>query len=221
MGGWMRTRVGKRHGRGRGGRGPGLGRAAVIASMLVLASGVPAAATAASTSAAGHVLLVGTFRGKAGQFKSIQAAVNAAHAGDWILVAPGDYHETDDLSTGSSSASAPGDHAGVVVTTSGLHIRGMNRDSVIVDGTKAGAPTPCSPAPTWQSFGRKVGGKAQGRNGIVVWKANNVSIENLTACNFLGGAGDSGNEIWWNGGDGSGRIGLAGYQGSYLTGTSS
>jgi hypothetical protein len=190
----------------------------VIASMLALAGGVPAGA--ASTSGAGHVLLVGTFQGKAGQYKSIQAAVNAAHAGDWILVAPGDYHETDDLSSGSSSTSAPGDHAGVVVSTSGLHIRGMNRHSVIVDGTKVGAPTPCSPASTWQSFGRKVGGKAQGRNGIVVWKANNVSIENLTACNFLGGAGDSGNEIWWNGGDGSGRIGLAGYQGSYLTATS-
>ncbi len=54
-----------------------------------------------------------------------------------------------------------------------------------------------------------------------MWKANNVSIENLTACNFLGGAGDSGNEIWWNGGDGSGKVGLTGYTGSYLTGTSS
>ena len=156
--------------------------------MLVLANGVPAAA--ASTSGAGHVLLVGTFHGKAGQYKSIQAAVNAAHPGDWILVAPGDYHETDDLSAGSGSVSAPGDHGGVVVSTSNLHIRGMNRHSVIVDGTKAGAPTACSPAFTWQNFGRKVGGKAQGRNGIVVWKANNVSIENLTACNFLGGAGD-------------------------------
>ena len=51
-----------------------------------------------------------------------------------------------------------------------------------------------------------------------MWKADNVSIENLTACNFLGGAGDSGNEIWWNGGDGSGKIGLTGYTGSYLTG---
>ena len=28
-------------------------------------------------------------------------------------------------------------------------------------------------------------GKADGRNGIVVWKANGVSVENLTACNFL------------------------------------
>jgi len=34
--------------------------------------------------------------------------------------------------------------------------------------------------------------QGQGRNGIVVWKADHVSIENMTACNFLGGAGDSG-----------------------------
>ena len=40
-------------------------------------------------------------------------------------------------------------------------------------------------------------------------------------CNFQGGAGDSGNEVWWNGGDGSGKVGLAGYSGSYLTGTTS
>ena len=67
-----------------------------------------------------------------------------------------------------------GHHGGVVVTTSNLHIRGMNRNTVIVDGTKAGAPTACSPAAQWQNFGPKVGGKAQGRNGIVVWKASHV-----------------------------------------------
>ena len=35
-----------------------------------------------------------------------------------------------------------------------------------------------------------------------------------------GGAGDAGNEVWWNGGDGSGRIGLDRYTGAYLTATS-
>ena len=104
--------------------------------------------------------------------------------------------------------------------TSDLHIRGMNRNTVIVDGTRAGGSTPCSSAPQDQNLGPVVDGKHQGRNGIVVWKANGVSIENLTACNFLGGAGDSGNQIWWNGGDGSGTIGLSGYTGAYLTGTS-
>jgi hypothetical protein len=200
----------------------GLGRGVVLASLLTVAGGVPAGAATTSASGSGspHVLLVGTFQGKSGQYKTIQAAVNAAHAGDWILVAPGDYHETDDKATAPSRVYATGDHGGVVVHTSNLHIRGLNRNTVIVDGTKAGAPTACSSAAQWQNLGPKVGGEAQGRNGIVVWKANNVSIQNLTACNFLGGGGDSGNEVWWNGGDGSGKIGLTGYTGSYLTGTS-
>ena len=167
------------------------------------------------------VLLVGRYHGMAGQYSSIQSAVDAAQPGDYILIAPGDYHESDDADVTSASQLSTGDHGGVVVRTSNLTIRGMDRGTVVVDGTKSGAPTACSSDPQYQNFGPVVGGKAQGRNGIVVWKADHVSIENLTACNFLGGAGDSGNEIWWNGGDGSGKIGLTGYSGSYLTGTTS
>ena len=174
-----------------------------------------------SSSSSPAVLLVGTYHGMAGQYTSIQAAVDAAQPGDYVLIAPGDYHETDDAHVTSAGLLSTGDHGGVVVRTSNLTIRGMNRDTVIVDGTKSDAPTACSSDPQYQNFGPVVGGKAQGRNGIVVWKADHVSIENLTVCNFLGGAGDSGNEIWWNGGDGSGKIGLTGYTGSYLTGTTS
>ena len=50
----------------------------------------------------------------------------------------------------------------------------------------------------------------------MVWKADNVNVENLTACNFLGGTGGdggTGNEIWWNGGAGSGKVGGWGYLG--------
>ena len=190
----------------------------VLAALAALA--LAGSALAESSTSTPAVLLVGTYQGKTGQYHSIQAAVDAAQPGDWILIAPGDYHETDDAHVTSAAQLSTGDHGGVVVTTSDLHIRGMNRDSVIVDGTNAGTAVPCSSAPQDQNFGPVVAGKAQGRNGIVVWKANDVSIENLTVCNFLGGAGDSGNEVWWNGGDGSGTIGLAGYTGDYLTGTS-
>jgi len=168
----------------------------------------------------GRVLLVGTLGSHAGAYRTIQAAVDAARAGDWILVAPGDYHETADETTAPSST-AHGDDGGVLITKSDIHLRGMDRATVIVDGTQAGSPTPCNAARSEQNFGAAgAGGTHQGRNGIVVWKANDVSIENLTACNFLGGAGDSGNEIWWNGGADSGVIGLQGYTGRYLTATS-
>jgi len=97
----------------------------------------------------------------------------------------------------------------------------MNRTSIIIDGTKAGAPEACDPSPQWQNFGAAgPGGVPDGRNGIVIFKANGVSGQNLTACNFLAGTADTRNEIWWNGGDRSGKVGLYGYSGSYLTATS-
>jgi hypothetical protein len=86
----------------------------------------------------------------------------------------------------------------------------MNRNSVVVDGTKAGAPK-CSAAPSDQG--------ALDRNGIEVFKANNTWIENLTVCNFLHKS-DGGEQIWWNGGDGKGHIDLSGFWGNYLTATS-
>ena len=188
--------------------------AALVA--LALAGWVLAQGTTRSTS----VLLVGTYHGNTGQYASIQAAVNAARPGDWILVAPGDYHEADDAGVTSVSPLSTGDHGGVVVTTPDIHIRGMHRDTVVVDGTKVGSST-CSAAARDQNYGPVIAGKPQGRNGIVVWNADNVSVENLTVCNFQGGAGNSGNEVWWNGGDGSGKVGLSGYTGRYLTGTTS
>ncbi len=169
---------------------------------------------AIASAANARVLLVGTYHGIHGQFKSIQAAVNAAHPGDWILVAPGDYK--------TRRSHAPSGHshtpAAVLIAKPGIYLRGMNRNTVIVDGTKAGPA--CSRRLADQTFGPKSGGSALGLNGIMVWKANNVWVQNLTVCNFLRGAGHSGNGIWWNGGDGSGKIGGRGFTGSYLTATS-
>ncbi len=196
------------------------------ASLLfgVVAAGCAGPATPATKTVpfSKNVLLVGTYKGKAGGYRTIQAAVTAARPGDWILVAPGDYHETDDYQYPPTTSQADeGYMGGVLIETSGIHLRGMNRNSVIVDGTLGGAPTPCSSAAKYQDYGVKgPDGKAYGRDGIVIWQANDVSVDNMTICNFLAGTGASGNEIWWNGGTESAQIGLHGYEGSYLTATS-
>ena len=78
----------------------GLVLGAVALAVATLAacssSSKPAAPPPRRRRAAPRVLLVGTFHGHAGQYATIQSAVNAARPGDWILVAPGDYHENAD-----------------------------------------------------------------------------------------------------------------------------
>ncbi|HEV7584745.1 MAG TPA: hypothetical protein VGO14_03095 [Solirubrobacteraceae bacterium] len=114
-------------------------------------------------------------------FKTIQAAVNASTAGDYVLIEPGVYYEAVKV----TSAQA------------GIWIRGMNRNTVILDGQN------------------KTG------NGIEIYKTNNVWVDNLTVRNFDTGsecsAEDCGNGIWWNGGANTNKIGAHGWYGSYLT----
>jgi hypothetical protein len=165
-----------------------------------------------------QVLRVGTYNGIAGQYTTIQAAVDAAKPGDVILIGPGDYKTTTNSSPAGESGEFP---AGILIATPHLTLRGMNRNTVIVDGTVSGPA--CSDAPADQNFGPEATGGPAGLNGLEVWKADDVSIENLTACNFLGGSGGdggTGNEIWWNGGADSGTIGGWGFDGSYLNATS-
>jgi hypothetical protein len=191
-------------------------RMAVAAATAAVAVGEMFAGGQGAAHAAGpNVLLVGTYNGIAGGYTSIQAAVNAAAPGDWILVAPGDYRE-------QGVASAP-QRAGVLIRTPNLHLRGMDRNTTIVDGTRPGAPGTCDAAPSSQQFGPSDGsGGTLGRNGIEIYKADGVSVENLLVCNFLSGSGGGdGNEVWWNGGDGSGHIGLGPLHGGYLTASSS
>src|SRR5204863_9825944 len=189
---------------------------------VALAGGLAFGSSSGASRAKRHprVLHVGTYRHHHGGYKTIQAAVDAARPGDWILVGPGDYHERADhrKKRGSQPADTP---AGVIITKPGIHLRGMNRNGVVVDGTLPGKGRACSNKESRQDLGVKGdGGDPLGRNGVLVYKANRVSVENLTVCNFLGGAGSAGNEVWWNGGDGSGKIGMGSFKGTYLNATS-
>jgi len=195
-------------------------------ALVVAVIGTALLAFAATAGA--RVLRVGSYHGIAGQYRTIQAAVRAARPGDWILIAPGDYKTSPSAIT--TPRGKPDFPAAVLITKARLHIRGMNRNTVIVDGTRPGS-APCSRRGSAQNFGLGAGHSSgsnyavpaaarSGENGLMVYKAPDVSIENLTACNFLGGARDAGNAVWWNGGDNSGRVGGHGYYGAYLSTTS-
>ena len=148
----------------------------LAASLVVVALGAWTTASAYAT-----VRVVSKTKSGANIYSTIQGAVNVAKPSDWVLIEPGKYDEP------------------VLVETPGLHIRGLNRNTVIVDGLHETS--------------------TQGLNGIEVFKTSHVSIENLTVRNFDRASrnGGNGNEIWWNGGDGSGVIGAEGWHGAYLT----
>lgn len=193
------------------------GKALIVpaAALFLAGTGLAGAAVpSARASTAPQVLLVGSYNGIPGTYSTLRAALAAAQSGDWILVGPGDY-KTPAYGGGTAKASggqpAP---AGALITTPGVHVRGMDRNSVVIDGTKPGSPE-CSPAKSDQQFSNT------GANGVEVYKASGTYVENLTVCNYLtDSSGDNGNQIWWNGGQGSGKIGMGSYWGNYLTATS-
>ena len=188
--------------------------------VLVSAACVFAASLATMTSQAAampHALLVGTYEGKPGQYSSIQAAVDAAKPGDWILIGPGDYKEA---SSRTISGAQGDDQAGadVLITTPNLHLRGMNRNTVMIDGTKPGSPQ-CSSAEADQNFGPAEGSSWLGNNGVVVYKASGVHLQNFSTCNFLG-SNHGGDSVWFDGGGASGKQEIGTWYGSYLSSTS-
>jgi hypothetical protein len=146
---------------------------------VALLAALPGAFSAGAS--ASTVRVVSTSKTGPNIYSTIQGAVNAAQTSDWVLIEPGTYDES------------------VLVETPGIHIRGMNRNTVILDGQNLVTPG--------------------GRNGIEIFKTDNVSVENLTVRNFDRESrdGGNGNEIWWNGGDGTGVIGAEGWRGAYLT----
>ena len=181
--------------------------AALAAALVTIGLGAPSGAA---------VLRVGTFNGIPGDHTTIQDAVDVAQPGDWILIAPGDYKERGDYTRPGPNGNAG---AGVLIRTPGIHVRGLDRNGVVIDGTQPGAGV-CDSAAAAQVLGPPDGnGQPMGRNGIEVFEVDGVTIENLTACNFLTGADGGGNQIWFNGGDGTGTVNLNGYQGAYLSAT--
>jgi hypothetical protein len=135
-------------------------------------------ALTAAASASARVLTVTQRNVSYPHYTTIQAAVNAAHRGDWIVIAPGVYAGT------------------VRISTPDVHLRGLNRNTVIVDG------------------GHHAG------NGITI-TANGDWVENLTVRNFDRRSRDdseNGNEVWWKGGgEKSTKVGIHGWWGQYLT----
>lgn len=184
----------------RGGRGATIALATLVA-VLALGSLAGVAAAKKLTKQVEIVSQAGPPEGpipaNTHYFTTIQAAVNATekNAGDWVLIEPGIYKE---------EVRVTGAH-------SDIHIRGMNRNTVILDGTGILKPN--------------------GSNGILVERADDVWVENLTVRNFeranSNGEPDSegggGNEIWWTGqleGESDVKAGqnhAHGWWGKYLT----
>lgn len=116
----------------------------------------------------GTVLLVGDYDGFNSNFNNIQAAINAASPGDYIIIAPGYYTE------GTPSNQ-------IVINKPNLHLVGLNENSVII-GAYQLTPKPGS-NPCYQTQAQSQ--NLQNQNGVVI-ESTGVSIENLTVCNFSG-----------------------------------
>ena len=192
--------------------------ALAVALALVLSLALSAAAQGAARCTKGTtVLRVGTFNGEKGQCATIQEAVNAVEPGGWILIGPGDYKQ----SGYHPIAGAAGDDlagADILITTPNIHMRGMNRNTVVIDGTKPGSPQ-CGAKESDQNFGPAEGSSFLGNNGVVVYKTSGVWLQNFSACNFLG-ANRGGDSIWFDGGASTGKQGLSSWWGEYLSSTS-
>lgn len=122
-----------------------------------------------ATDATGDSGLGYTVRNVPADYESIQAAVDAAEPGDLVLVDEGVYNEA------------------VIVQTDNIVIRGIDRNTVILDGEH---------------------GEGM-ENGIIVF-SNGVAVENLTVRNYTG------NGLFWTGDYGSDIV-VDGYRASYVT----
>ncbi len=123
-----------------------------------------------NTSSNDKVLMVGNYGGYDSKFQTIQAAIDAAVPGDYILVAPGQYYEN---SNGLN---------GIVLNKPNIHLIGLSDSSVIISGEPLQPRSkPCTVATSAQQPNYSI---PQASNGITVL-ATNDSLENLTVCNFV------------------------------------
>jgi hypothetical protein len=138
---------------------------AVAAAVLVVAAAVQAQAVPASS----HVILVCS--GTAGcppvpkgttVYKSLAVGASHARNGDWVLVWPGSYKEAVTI---APTAQLTGD----------LHVRGFNRNGVVLDG------------------------KNLSGSGIHVNGVDSTWVENMSAQHYKAG---SSNGFYWTGVDG-------------------
>lgn len=95
-------------------------------------------------------------------YRSLAVGTSHAQNGDWVLVWPGYYREAVSITPRAS-------------LTSGLHVRGMNRNGVVLDGSKANG------------------------SGIHVQGVNNTWVENMSAQHYKTG---SANGFYWTAVDG-------------------
>ena len=146
--------------------------------------------------------------------------MNAARPGDWVLVAPGDYHERADYSGPYKATDEPMSGVWIGRGKRGLHLRGMDRNRVSWTAPSPARRSARAPPPTRTPGPRAPTASRSGATASRPSRSNAVTVENLTACNFLAVGGEGGNEVWFNGGDGSGKIGMGRFAGRYLSATS-
>ena len=104
-----------------------------------------------AASASAHVLKVGTFARVKRRLQEHPEGRRRGEPGDWVLIGAGRLPRKEDRELRRAPKRTRG--PAVLVTKPGIHIRGMDRNGVVLDGTKAGRAAVQLAAPADQNFG--------------------------------------------------------------------